>query len=168
MGFTVTTQLDLSGLKMLEKSCKGITKKHIRYGWIDGKIYPASSDNKGIPIAQVAHWQEYGKAGTPQTPPIPSRPYFRQSIAMTKNNYTSNLSTIFSDVVHNRNPITNLNKLAVELVKDYSESVLRQNFEALSGITVAKKGHSYQMDDSGIMIENFKSKVYRTSMNTVR
>lgn len=168
MGFTVTTQLDLSGLKMLEKSCKGITKKHIRYGWIDGKIYPASSDNKGIPIAQVAHWQEYGKAGTPQTPPIPSRPYFRQSIAMTKVNYTSNLSTIFSDVVHNRNLITNLNKLSVELVKDYSESVLRQNFEALSGITVAKKGHSYQMDDSGIMIQNFKSKVYRTSMNTVR
>ena len=87
---------------------------------------------------------------------------------MTKNNYTTNLSTIFTDVVHNRNPITNLNKLAVELVKDYSESVLRQNFEALSGITVAKKGHSYQMDDSGIMIQNFKSKVYRTSMNTVR
>ena len=168
MGFKVTTQLELSGLKRLEKSCKGITKKLIRYGWIDGKIYPASSDNKGIPIAQVAHWQEYGKLGTPQTPPIPSRPYFRQSIAMTKDNYTTNLSTIFTDVVHNRNPITNLNKLAVELVKDYSESVLRQNFEALSGITVAKKGHSYQMDDSGIMIQNFKSKVYRTSMNTVR
>ena len=87
---------------------------------------------------------------------------------MTRENYTTNLSTIFSDVVHNRNPITNLNKLAVELVKDYSESVLRQNFEELSGITVAKKGHSYQMDDSGIMIENFKSKVYRTSMDTVR
>lgn len=168
MGFTVSTQLDLSGLKMLEKSCKGITKKHIRYGWIDGKVYPASSDNKGIPIAQVANWQEYGKQETAQTPAIPSRPYFRQSIAMTKENYTSNLSTIFSDVVHNRNPITNLNKLSIELVKDYSESVLRQNFDALSKITVAKKGHSYQMDDSGIMIENFKSKVYRTSMDTVR
>ena len=168
MGFTVTTQLDLSGLKMLEKSCKGITKKHIRYGWIDGKIYPASSDNKGIPIAQVAHWQEYGKQKTANTPPIPSRPYFRQSIAMTRENYTTNLSTIFSDVIHNRNPITNLNKLAVEFVKDYSESVLRQNFEELSGYTVLKKGHSYQMDDSGIMIENFKSKVYRTSMDTVR
>ena len=168
MGFTVDVKLDISGLKQLEKSCKGITKKHIRYGWIDGKIYPASSDNKGIPIAQVAHWQEYGKQKTADTPPIPSRPYFRQSIAMTKVNYTTNLSTIFSDVVHNRNPITNLNKLAIELVKDYSESVLRQNFEGLSGYTVLKKGHSYQMDDSGIMIENFKSKVYRTSMDTVR
>ena len=161
MGFTVDVKLDISGLKQLEKSCKGITKKHIRYGWIDGKIYPASSANKGIPIAQVAHWQEYGKAGTPQTPPIPSRPYFRQSIAMTKVNYTTNLSTIFLDVVHNRNTITNLNKLAVELVKDYSESVLRQNFEALSGYTVLKKGHSYQMDDSGIMMNNFKARVYK-------
>ena len=161
MGFTVDVKLDISGLKQLEKSCKGITKKHIRYGWIDGKIYPASSANKGIPIAQVAHWQEYGKAGTPQTPPIPSRPYFRQSIAMTKVNYTTNLSTIFLDVVHNRNTITNLNKLAVELVKDYSESVLRQNFEALSGYTVLKKGHSYQMDDSGIMMNNFKATFYK-------
>ena len=161
MGFTVDVKLDTSGIKQLEKSLKGITKKHIRYGWIDGKIYPASSANKGIPIAQVAHWQEYGKAGTPQTPPIPSRPYFRQSIAMTKVNYTTNLSTIFLDVVHNRNTITNLNKLAVELVKDYSESVLRQNFEALSGYTVLKKGHSYQMDDSGIMMNNFKARVYK-------
>lgn len=168
MEFTVTSTLDLNGLKKLEKSCKGINKRHIKFGWIDGKKYPVSSGNGGIPIAQVAAWQEFGRGGSEKTPPIPSRPYFRQAINISKGSYNSQIGTIFLNVLYGTNTATSLEKLSGELVKDYSESVLMQNYQKLAPKTVALKGHSYQMDDTGIMIQNFKAKVYRTSLDSVK
>lgn len=166
MEFLVDNKIDLSGLQKLEKSCRGINKRHIKFGWIDGKNY-TTGENAGIPIAEIAATQEFGRAGAGGKPPIPSRPYFRQSIDMAKENYTKEIKDIFLDVLYSNNTATALEKLAGELVKDYSESVLRQNFQRLAPMTVAIKGHSYQMDDTGVMISNFKSKVYRTSLDTV-
>ena len=157
MGFTVHTTMDLSGLRSLEKQCKGISKRHIKFGWIDGKNYPASSDNAGTPIAQVAANHEFGTG-------VSQRPYFRQAIDIARQTHKKEITNIFEDVLHGRNTATSLEKLSNELVKDYSESVLRQNYKALSPTTVSIKGHSYQMDDTGVMIQNFKSKVYRTSL----
>lgn len=168
MEFKINNTIDLKGLQKLEKSCRGINKRHIKFGWIDGKSYPASSDNAGIPIAQVAAWQEFGRGGNANTPAIPSRPYFRQAIDMAKQNYNKELKNIFLNVLYGTNTATSLEKLAGELVKDYSESVLMQNYQRLAPMTVAIKGHSYQMDDTGVMINNFKSRVYRTSLNNSR
>ena len=158
MEFKIDNTIDLKGLQKLEKSCKGINKRHIKFGWIDGKSYPASSDNAGIPIAQIASNHEFGTG-------VSQRPYFRQTIDMTKENYNAELKNIFLNVIYGTNTATSLEKLAGELVKGYKESVARQNYKALSPITIAIKGHSYQMDDTGVMITNFKSKVYRTSLN---
>ena len=157
MGFTNDVKLDISGLKQLEKRCKGITKWHIKFCWIDGKKYPSSSSNAGIPIAQIASKHEFGTG-------VSQRPYFRQTIDIARRTHKKEISNIFKDALYGINTATSLEKLSNELVKDYSESVLRQNFDALSKVTVAKKGHSYQMDDTGVMIQNFKSKVYRTSL----
>lgn len=168
MGFTVDIKADLNGLRKLEKQCKSISKKHIKFGWIDGKRYPMSSGNGGIPIAQVAAWQEFGRGGNATTPAIPSRPYFRQAINMAKSNYKKELANIYLNVLYGTNYTSSLEKLSGELVKDYSESVLMQNYQRLAPKTVAIKGHSYQMDDTGLMIQNFKSKVYRTSLNSVK
>ena len=161
MGFTVHTTLDLNGLRKLEKSCKGINKKHIKFGWIDGKSYPASSDNKGTPIATIAAKHEFGTG-------VAQRPYFRQTIDIARRTHRPEITNIFLNVLYGTNTVTSLEKLSNELVKDYSESVLRQNYKALDKVTIAIKGHSYQMDDTGVMIQNFKSKVYRTSLNSVK
>ena len=168
MEFDITTTLDLNGLRKLEKACKGINKRHIKFGWIDGKKYPMSGGNGGIPIAQVAAWQEFGRGGNANTPSIPSRPYFRQAINMAKTSYKGQITNIYLNVLYGINTATSLEKLSGELVKDYSESVLMQNYMKLAPMTVALKGHSYQMDDTGIMIQNFKSKVYRTSLDSVK
>lgn len=158
MGFTMHTTLDLNGLRKLEKQCKSISKKHIKFGWIDGKNYPASSDNAGIPIAQIASNHEFGTG-------VAQRPYFRQTIDIARRTHNPEITNIFLNTLYGTNTTTSLEKLSNELVKDYSESVLRQNYKALSDITVAIKGHSYQMDDTGVMMQNFKSKIYRTSLN---
>lgn len=168
MEFTVKTTLDMSGLKAMTKSVKAVNKRHIRYGWIDGKSYPASHKNAGIPIATVANWQEFGLSGSSDRPPIPSRPYFRQAINMSKKRYRTNLASIFGTAIKGGDTASRLTVLANELVIDYSESVLRQNYKSLSPYTVKLKGHSYQMDDSGVMFANFKSKVYRTSIDNIK
>lgn len=168
MKFEIDVTLDTSMLKALEKNCKILNKRHIRTGWIDGKSYPASHPNKGLPIATVANWQEFGRAGTEQTPPIPSRPYFRQALNIIRYSHKPNIKNIFITAITGGSTITPLESLADEFTKDYSQSVLRQNYKKLSGRTVLLKGHSYQMDDSGYMIMNYKSKVYRTSSDSIR
>lgn len=161
MGFTVDIKADLNGLRKLEKQCKSISKKHIKFGWIDGKRYPMSSANAGSPIAEIAAKHEFGTGVT-------QRPYFRQAIDIARRTHKPEITNIFLDTIYGTSTVTSLEKLSDELVKDYSESVLRQNYKALSPVTIAIKGHSYQMDDTGLMIQNFKSKVYRTSLNSVK
>lgn len=158
MGFTVDIKADLNGLRKLEKQCKSISKKHIKFGWIDGKNYPATSVNKGIPIATIAAKHEFGTG-------VAQRPYFRQTIDIARRTHKPEITNIFLNSLYGTSTVSSLEKLSNELVRDYSESVLRQNYKALSPVTIAIKGHSYQMDDTGIMMTNFKSKVYRTSLN---
>lgn len=161
MGFTVDIKADLNGLRKLEKQCKSISKKHIKFGWIDGKRYPMSSVNAGVPIAEIAAKHEFGTGVT-------RRPYFSQAIDIARRTHKPEITNIFLNTIYGTSTVTSLEKLSNELVKDYSESVLRQNYKALSPVTIAIKGHSYQMDDTGLMIQNFKSKVYRTSLNSVK
>ncbi len=166
MEFIIKTELDLTGLKAMTKSVKAVNKRHIKYGWFDGKMYPASHKNAGIPIAQVANWQEYGASSDGKN--IPARPYFRQAINTSRYKYGSNIASVFGTAIKGRDTTSRLNTLANEHVLDYSESVLRQNHKSLSGVTVSLKGHSYQMDDSGVMLDNFKAKVFRTSQNNIK
>ena len=163
MSFTLDTTLDMSGLKNLEKSLRGIKKKHIKYGWYEGKTY-TDGKNRGIPIAQIANWQEYGKSAEGDEPPIPARPYFRQARETVGTSHNQAIKNIFVATVSNESPIVELNKLADALVIDYKQSVARQNYTRLSDITISKKGHSYQMKDSVVMMDNFKARVYKTSL----
>ena len=168
MEFTVKTTLDMTKFKEVVKSAKATRKRHIKYGWIDGKLYPAAHKNAGIPIAQVAHWQEFGLSGSGDVAPIPSRPYFRQAVFISKYRYKPRLAQIFGTALQGRNTNALLASLGNQLVTDYSESVLMQNYDALADSTVARKKHKYQMDDSWIMFSNVKSKVYRTSQDNIK
>lgn len=163
MGFTLDTTIDMSGLKNLEKSLRGIKKKHIKYGWYEGKTY-TDGKNRGIPIAQIANWQEYGKSAEGDEPPIPARPYFRQARETVATTHNQAIKNIFVATVNNESPIVELNKLANALVIDYKQSVARQNYQELSKVTQKKKGHSYQMKDTEVMMDNFKARVYKTSL----
>lgn len=163
MGFTLDTTIDMSGLKNLEKSLRGIKKKHIKYGWYEGKTY-TDGKNRGIPIAQIANWQEYGKPEEGDDPPIPARPYFRQAIESSGDTHNQNIKNIFIATVNNESPIVGLNKLANSLVIDYKQSVARQNYQELSYRTIKRKGHDYQMKHTEVMMDNFKARVYKTSL----
>lgn len=156
MDFKITS--DLQGIKNLEKYCRTINKRHIRFGWYEGKKYPASHENSGIPIAQVAYWQEYGSSSGGRN--IPSRPYFRQTKNIVKNSYNSQIKSIFLTGIFGNDMSGGLNRMADSIVLDYQKTVAKQNNKKLSAYTIALKGHTYQMFDSGVMMANFKAKVY--------
>lgn len=167
MEFTSDISLDMSVFKGMEKSVKQLNKRHIRFGWYEGKFYPASS-NSGLSIAQVAYWQEYGRAGVGDTPSIPSRPYFRQSINIIKRSTNRYIADVFKTAIGGRDTTAKLQKMSDSFVGKYRASVASQNYKKLAPYTVALKGNSFQMIDSGVMVSNFKSRVYRQSQSTIK
>lgn len=168
MEFTFSIDSDLKQLKNIEKSCRTLNKRHIRFGWYEGKNYPASSENRGLSIAQIAYWQEFGLAGDEDSPSIPSRPYFRQSINRIRRDSNKQIKYLFTASLHGRDPTNQLQKLADSFVTQYHSSVARQNYKSLAPYTISIKGHAYQMVDSGIMASNFKARVFRQSQQTIK
>lgn len=160
--FDCKVELDFSGLTRLEKSVKQLNSRHIRWGWLDSKKYPSTNGRASVSVAQVANWAEYG---TVKQPP---RPYFRQAIYKSAYDYNDQIKEIFRDSLKGLVNHISLNKLANDLVKDYHESVLKQNFRSLAEYTVTVKGHTYQMDHTGLMLSSFKARVYKQSIDAVR
>lgn len=165
MDFNLKMDIDLKPLKKLEKQVKALNRRHIKFGWIEGKNYPASSGNSGISYAQVANWQEYGLAGSGDRPSIPARPYFRQTINRVRYKYNSDIRDIFTTALQGSNTLPKLERISSGVIFDYNESVARQNHKKLSAYTMKLKGHGYQMIDSGLMNKNFKAKVYRVKLS---
>lgn len=165
--FTVDFKItpDLSGLKKLEKNCRTMNKRHIRFGWYEGKKYPTSHPNAGISVAQVAYWQEYGIGGDK---PLPSRPYFRQTINKVKRGHYNQIKKVFLTGLHGNNVDTVLKPLSESTVVEYKKSVAMQNYKKLSDYTVSLKGHNYQMLDSGVMMDNFKARVYKQKQEHIK
>ena len=82
--------------------------------------------------------------------------------------FEHNIKAIFTDAIHGRDTTNRLNTLATSISMSYKQSVAMQNYTKLSNYTITMKGHTYQMIDSGIMMDNFKAKVYRTSQDNIK
>lgn len=158
--------IDMSGLERLTRSCKQLNSRHIRFGWLNGKNYPAGHRNAGKSIAWIASLQEFGYQGDSAN--IPSRPYFRQTINKIRYAYYERLKKVFLSSLNGLTDNMELNNLAEEFKKDYYEQVAKQNHKSLSEYTIKIKGHRYQMGHTGVMLTNFESKVYKQSINTIK
>lgn len=163
MGFDIKFDTDFSALIRLEKAVKQLNSRHIRWGWLKDIKHPTKDGKRsGISVAQIANWQEYG------TDKIPARPYFRQAINKSRYSYNSDIADIFKSSLNGLVDHIKLNALADNLVKDYHESVVKQNYKKLAEYTVSIKGHTYQMDHTGLMLTSFEAKVYKQSIDAVK
>lgn len=159
MEFDIKITSDLSGLAKMTKDVKILNRRHIRFGWFDGRTYPATHDNAGLTYAQVAYYQDFGVG-------LATRPYFRQATNITRYGHRQEIASIFGTATRGGDTIGKLEKLADGIHNDYRRSVATQNYKKLSPVTVAIKGHGYQMVDSTLMTQNYKAKVYKTSQAT--
>ena len=158
---------DDSYLKNIKRACKKGNVRHIRFGWIDKKKYPSGHKNEGTYIASVAYWQEFGTMGE-NGEHIPPRPYFRQLVNKVKFGYNEEIKKYFQSLCTGLVDNVTLISLATEITKDYNEVVLSQSNKKLSPITIRIKGHTYQLDDTGVMLTSFKAKVFQQSFENIK
>ena len=154
-------------LKAIVKACTTGSKRHIRYGWLDRKKYPNSSRHKNLYVAEVAYFQEIGTRRHGKLH-IPPRPYLRLTISKVRNAYSSHIENYFKSLCNGYVDTTSLNIMAVEIKKDYNESVLSQKYRRLADKTIDLKGHGFQMDETGLLLTSFKAKVYKQSFEAIK
>ena len=99
---------------------------------------------------------------------IPPRPYFRQLVNKVKFSYNEEIKKYFKSLCTGLVDNLTLISLATEIKKDYNEVVLSQAHKKLSPITIRIKGHSYQLDDTGVMLTSFKAKVFQQSFENIK
>ena len=158
---------DDSYLKRIKKACNKGNVRHIRFGWIDKKKYPSGHRNEGKYIASVAHWQEFGTVSD-NNEHIHPRPYFRQLVNKVRFGYNEEIKKYFQSLCTGLVDNITLISLATEITKDYNEVVLSQSNKKLSPITIRIKGHTYQLDDTGVMLTSFKAKVFQQSFENIK
>lgn len=157
----LTIEEDYSGLQDIYKAAKKAHTKHIRFGWLNGKKYPSSHKNKGLSIAQVAEWQEYG------THNIPARPYAMTNFLQMTSKALPDIKDYFLSVCNGKYDVSHLNKISKDGKKNFSDLVINQGFTPLSKITIRIKGHDFQLDDTGHLLQNYDVKVYHRNINKI-
>lgn len=153
---------DLSGFENLIKACKKAHNRQIRFGWLEKKKYPADKNKPSLYVAQVAFWQEFG------TERFVARPYFRQLINQVKYRFNGDIKNFMTDVVHGVVSEQKLLNLANEIEYSYHSTVSRQQYKKLSPITIRIKGHDFQLDNTGVMLNSFKAKVFHQNIENIK
>jgi len=121
-------------------------------------FFPESKYDDGMPVAQVAFWNEFG------TKTIPERPFFRHA-----NNVSSHkVSNIFkSETIYNSKNVISLskvNKVGEMWVNEIQDSIMGKGISYVPNApsTVAKKGHDKPLIDTELMLISPKYKVIKS------
>lgn len=162
-GFEMSFDFDLTGIKDLQKRLNEITNRHVKWGWIHRRKHPPS----GMLVATLAHMQEFGfsmerEGGGYAT--SPARPYFRQSLKQAEIVSKFNAKSVFLRVLQGDDYTDVLNRVGYENKQAFQQSVMKQNMPKLSEYTIDKKGHAFQWDDTGWMLQMFDYKVFKSSI----
>ena len=118
-----------------------------------------------IPIAVLARIQEYGADTGGQR--IPSRRYFQQSRIKVKKDFKQQSGQFIKSVI-NTGSEKGLNEIGIKTKQSFEDSVKLQNFKKLHELTIEKKGHGFQWEDSGQMLSAFTYKIIQTNIDKKR
>jgi hypothetical protein len=115
----------------------------VKVGFLEGATYPGGDENAGLPVAQVAFWNEFG------TIKAPPRPFFRNAIAQHSPQWGPALGSALKQGSYGaRKALT----LMGTLIKDQVvQSIVDTNSPPLAPSTVARKGFDKPLIDTGVM-----------------
>lgn len=134
----------------LDRVKKG--KNKVKVGFPEGGgEYP-----DGMPIVTVAVWNEFGNAVTPE------RPFFRLAMADNKAKYRKMTKALAKKVLNGS--ITKekaLEMLGEEAVADIQDSIVNLTSPPNTEITIALKGSSNPLVDTGLMKQSVTSEVIK-------
>jgi hypothetical protein len=121
---------------------------HVRVGFLASATYPAGDDseNAGLHVAQVAAWNEWGTATSPE------RPFFRDMVEKRSPRWGVQLGNILR-----KNDYETEKSLGLmgEVVKgQLVQSINNWSSPANAARTVAKKGFNKPLIDTGVMLRS--------------
>lgn len=154
---------DMKLFKSIYSEARKARNRHIRFGWINGTKY-SDKKNKGLYVATVAYWQEFGTTHNGKAH-IPARPYFRQFNNIVRSSYTAQIKNYFTAVCRGVDSYYVLESVKTQLVSDYRKVVSTQIHAKLKPSTIRIKGHSYQMDATGLLLSDFDAKIVNKAIS---
>ena len=155
-GIQFSLEYDFTDLKELKKNLNILKNRHVKWGWLKKQKHES-----GFYVAQLAYMQEFGTSGDQKTP---ARPYFRQALEETKKTAHKRVQMLFYKALQGQDFTDELNQIGYNAKQDFHNSVMKQNMKKLSELTIDLKGHAFQWDDTGHMIQSFDYEVYKSSL----
>lgn len=137
-------------LKINQKLVDGIKQlksSKLEIGWFEGTSY-----DDGLPVAQVAYWQEYGTTRDGKKF-IPPRPFLRNTVSDKRKDWKDHLEKDLEKVVQGNMELEQaLNRLGTEATADIKESIAEFSNPPNAPATIKKKGFNDPLVDTGTML----------------
>lgn len=157
--FKFTLQYDDRELRRMLKNLRSLSSVEIRYGWWELKRYPRRHRSRGLPIAQIAYFNEFGTFSKGKRH-IPPRPYLTQTGLMLRHLVKSEIVAYFKDAIYGKTFTTiALNSIPVKVHSAF-EAIVGTG-KALSQKTIDLKGSDEHWRETGRLLDNFQVKLVR-------
>lgn len=117
----------------------------VRVGVLENATYP-----DGTPVAMVAFWNEYG------TRTSPVRAFFRTTVSENKKNWVLSVQNLMK--IHN-DPKRVMGLIGVHMQEQIVQSINTWSDPPNSAYTIAKKGSSKPLIETGVLMRSIKSEV---------
>lgn len=136
----------MNGIKQLRNS-------KVTVGWFENTKY-----NDGLPISQVAYWNEYGTTKDGKSF-IPPRPFLRQAVSENTKKWRDLVVNDLKKVSEGDLSLEQaLNRLGVVASGDVKETIADFSNPPNAPSTIKKKGFNDPLVDTGLMMNSVSHK----------
>lgn len=140
---------EVTGGDKLEKALREIATRigdgdvSVKVGFLSGATYPGTPEAPGLPVAQVAFWNEFG---TTKQPP---RPFFRSALAKGSPTWGERFGAALKATNYNTKAALGI---MGEVIKgEVVQSIVDTNTPPLAASTIKRKGFAKPLIDTGVM-----------------
>ncbi|MGT3185549.1 hypothetical protein ACVSXV_22910 [Yersinia enterocolitica] len=134
-------------MQFLNSVASELSSKQVKVGFLEGSTYDGV-----IPVPMVAATNEFGNPANNQPP----RPFFRNAISEHEAEWGEKMAALIEGGLAVDDALSTLGEIISD---DIRESIRKFETPALSPVTVAKKGFSKPLIDTGNMLNSVSYEV---------
>ncbi len=143
---------EIEGGKKLEKYLRGLASRlsdggEVSVGFFENATYPA--EDGGLPVAQVAFWNEYGTTNDDGSARVPPRPFMKKTVEDNAETWPRKLGAAARYTGYRTKPTLEI--MGAELVGQMRLSLRQLNDPPNAPATIKKKGFDKPLFDTGRM-----------------
>ena len=135
--------------KKIIENFRKLSKTELKVGVFE------DAKNKGKSIAEYAHTNEFGGT-TSNGANIPARSFIRSTYE-EKNGWKDDIEIVYDEILQGGSSELSLSRLGEKITNDIKEKINSNVPPPNSPITIAKKGSSRTLIDTGKMMQSIKS-----------